>query len=146
MSQNRSRKPVRVLVVDDEPHVAGVISCKFAERGYRVVSAAGAAEALNILRRQHFDLAIVDYLLPGVDGVQLCNELLTRPSLCKMPVIMLTGMPHALTEQRLAAVNIRRIMSKPFSPSDLLRAAEEIMADPRLSIEDDPDASLQAAA
>jgi CheY-like chemotaxis protein len=146
MSQNRLRKHPRVLVVDDEPHVAAVISCKFAELGYRVVSASGAAEALNILRRHRFDLAIVDYLLPGTDGVQLCNDMLSRPTLAKIPVIMLTGLPHALTEQHLSAANIRRIMSKPFSPSDLLKAAEEMIADTRLSIEDDPDASMQAAA
>ncbi len=144
MSQNQSAQSWRVLVVDDEPHIPAIAAHKFAEVGMHVVGVGSAEEALCLLRRGHFDLAIVDYHLSGADGVQLCQSMLSEPRLAQVPVLLLTGQAHALTEQHLAATNIRMILTKPFSPSELLRRATELIEEARLG--EDPDSGLAAAA
>lgn len=144
--QNELQRAWRVLVVDDEPHIAAIVAHKFGESGAEVFAAGDVAEAMTLARSMTFDLVIADYHLPGPDGIALCGELLVNPRTAHWPVLLLSGVVVDFSERHLAATNVRLIVAKPFSPSDLLSKAIELVKASWAETMEDPDAGLATAA
>ncbi len=80
-----------ILIVDDDPNIRRFITESLRLRGYEVESFAAAEEALQELEKHHFDLALLDILLPGTNGLQLCRKLKSLPKTKHLPVIMMTA-------------------------------------------------------
>lgn len=129
--------------MDDEPHIPAIIAHKFGEEGIEVVAVETVEEARRELRGANYDLVILDYHLKGLEGTDL---LAGGGAAAWPPVMLVTGMAHMLTEEHLAPAAIRLVVSKPFSPTELLRRALELMREHRRRREDDPDSGLYAAA
>jgi adenylate cyclase len=85
------RQPARILVVDDNPANLEVLETRLARQGYEVVAAKDGDEALITARAQTPDLILLDVMMPGKDGIEVCRELKTDPSLPFMPVILVTA-------------------------------------------------------
>lgn len=81
----------RILLVDDDPSISRFISEYLRLRGYEVRSFASAEPALAAAAEDSFDLAIIDILLPGTNGLRLCRELRRKPATSDLPVIMMTA-------------------------------------------------------
>src|SRR5580698_9691678 len=77
----------RILIVDDEPQICRVMRAILCTAGYAVADARSGDEALEILRRENFDLILLDVNLPGISGIQTCREIREWSDVC---VIMLT--------------------------------------------------------
>ncbi|MGB7588808.1 MAG: response regulator, partial [Solirubrobacterales bacterium] len=80
--------PARILLVDDEESVQTLLSYPLRKDGYHVTSAFDGQEALERFAEDHFDLVILDLMLPKLDGVEVCRQL-RRHS--QVPIIMLTA-------------------------------------------------------
>ena len=78
----------RILVVEDDDRIAAIVRDGLSRKGYRVELAADGPAALAAVGAQPFDLVVLDLLLPGMDGVEVCQRLRTRGG---PPVIMLTA-------------------------------------------------------
>jgi two-component system, OmpR family, alkaline phosphatase synthesis response regulator PhoP len=122
-------KLYRVVVADDEPHIRHVLEVKLAKAGLNVVMAADGEEALELCRAQTPDLVISDYQMPAMSGLDLCKELFRQPATAKVPVIMLTARGFDLTEADKTKTNIVLVMSKPFSPAEVLAKAMGLLGD-----------------
>src|SRR5918997_896536 len=85
------REPPRVLVVDDNPANLEILETRLARQGYEVVTAKDGDEALVAARAQAPDLILLDVMMPGRDGIQVCRELKADPSLPFMPIILVTA-------------------------------------------------------
>ena len=85
------REPPRILVVDDNPANLEILETRLARQGYEVVTARDGDEALVAARAQTPDLILLDVMMPGKDGIQVCRELKADPSLPFMPVILVTA-------------------------------------------------------
>ncbi|TLM67162.1 MAG: response regulator [Deltaproteobacteria bacterium] len=83
--------PKRILIVDDDPNINRFISESLRLRGYEVQNFASAEPALAALAAHRFDLALLDILLPGTSGLQLCRQLRRNPATADLPVIMMTA-------------------------------------------------------
>jgi two-component system KDP operon response regulator KdpE len=77
----------RILIVDDEPQICRVMRAILCTAGYAVADARSGGEAMEILRRENFDLILLDVNLPGISGIQTCREIREWSDVC---VIMLT--------------------------------------------------------
>ena len=84
-----SRRTQRILVVDDELSAREVLAGMVATLGYDADAAASAQEAIATLRHEHYDLVLTDYLMPGMDGLELVHEIKTM--IPDMPVLVITG-------------------------------------------------------
>lgn len=119
MSEVKTRVPdVRLLIVDDETGFAEVLCKRMARRGVDATPAASGEEAVKVLRRQEFDVAIVDLKLEGMDGIEILKVFkLMAPD---MPVLMLTG--HGSEEARNACMKLgaEGYLSKPIDFERLL--------------------------
>lgn len=118
----------RILVVDDEAHIVQVLSIKLRNAGYDVHSAGDGEEAFEMALRDRPDLVITDFQMPYMTGLELCRALAKDPTTTDVPVIMLTARGYALDDDDLADVNIKNVLSKPFSPRAVVKQVEDLLA------------------
>src|SRR5918996_4112570 len=85
------RDPPRILVVDDNSANLEIMEARLAREGYEVITARDGDDALVTARAQAPDLILLDVMMPGKDGIQVCRELKADPSLPFMPVILVTA-------------------------------------------------------
>jgi len=122
MTQQRT-----ILVADDESHILHVVSLKLRNAGYRVVTAHDGQEALEAAQQERPDLIITDYHMPQLSGLELCRRLKQDASMPAIPVIMLTARGYHLEPQDTEQSGILRMLSKPFSPRQLLATVNEVL-------------------
>src|SRR4051794_32067972 len=77
-----------ILVVDDDPNILQLVNIHLVQAGYEVIKATNGAEALELLKEQHPDLAVVDVMMPGMDGFELTRRLRSEVDI---PVLLLTA-------------------------------------------------------
>ena len=116
-----------VLVVDDEVHIREVISYKLQSAGLEVITARDGKEALELAKSEHPDLMIVDYQMPGLNGLEVCLQLRQDPRVQRIPAIMLTARGLDMAQDELDRADIREVIAKPFSPREVLSCAEELL-------------------
>jgi adenylate cyclase len=85
------REPPRILVVDDNPANLEILESRLARQGYEVITARDGDEALISARHQAPDLILLDVMMPGKDGIEVCRELKADPSVPFMPIILVTA-------------------------------------------------------
>ena len=117
-----------VLVVDDSAETVELLEMLFTRRGYDVMGAGSASEAVARAREKAPGLIISDISMPGVDGYTLLAELRRMPGLEGVPAIALTG--HAMDEDRARALaaGFAVHVAKPVDPDELLRVVRRLTA------------------
>jgi DNA-binding response OmpR family regulator len=111
--------PMRILVAEDNHILATLLSDHLSERGHRVVPAYEGRLASLFCQHRHFDVIVIDLVLPDLDGIEVLEQLQGRHSLPR--VIVITGFPELLKElsTRLAALGVETVIQKPFSFSEV---------------------------
>ncbi len=115
----------RILLVDDEPGLRRTLSDRLRKEGYAVNSAVNGAIALDLARKSHYDIIILDLNLPAKDGLQVCQEL--RREGQNVAVLMLTArdsMADKITGLKSGADDY---MTKPFESAELLARLEALL-------------------
>ncbi|WP_428939937.1 response regulator [Fontivita pretiosa] len=116
-----------ILVADDESHILHVVSLKLRNAGYRVITARDGQEALELAQTEKPDLLITDYHMPQLSGLELCQKLKQTPLTSAIPTIMLTARGYHLEPSDTEKSGILRMLSKPFSPRQLLATVKEVL-------------------
>lgn len=119
--------PQRILIADDEPHIVQVVALKLRNAGFVIIPAADGEEAFELACQEKPDLLITDLQMPYLSGLELCQKLKDRPDTASIPAIMLTARGYSLAPDDLARTNIRTVMSKPFSPRELLENVMSVL-------------------
>src|SRR5215472_15460823 len=114
----------RVLVVDDEASVREVLSQYLELEGFVVLQAAGSLEALRLAQAQPPDLVVLDLMLPGIDGIEVCRRLRTASA---VPIVMLTARGDEADKLTGFALGADDYVTKPFSPRELMARVRAIM-------------------
>lgn len=118
----------RILVVDDDATIIKLLELVLRQAGYVVVIAKSGEEALKLAQQRAPDLAILDVMLPGVDGYTVCRHLRQNPVTALMPILMLTA--QAETRDKLAGFEAGAddYLTKPFDPAELLMRIRVLLA------------------
>ena len=116
-----------ILVADDETHILHVVSLKLRNAGYIVITARDGQEALEMAQHEKPDLIITDYHMPQLSGLELCQRLKQDPATSAIPAIMLTARGYQLDPADTEQSGILRMLSKPFSPRQLLTTVNEVL-------------------
>jgi two-component system alkaline phosphatase synthesis response regulator PhoP len=117
-----------ILVADDETHILHVVSLKLRNAGFKVLTAQDGQEALELAQLEKPDLVITDYHMPQLSGLELCQRLKQDPATNGIPAIMLTARGYHLDPADTEQSGILRMLSKPFSPRQLLATVNEVLA------------------
>ncbi len=117
----------KVLVADDEIHIIHVVAIKLRNNGFEVISAANGAEAFELACEEKPDIIVTDFQMPVMTGLQLVEKLRQCEQTKDIPVIMLTARGFAVEDGQKEDLQISELLSKPFSPKELLRSIEDIL-------------------
>ena len=119
-----SAAPRRILVVDDDPMVATTIQRVLRPEGYQVEVALGGAAALEQAHAHHPDLVVLDLMMPGIDGLEVCRQLRARGSL---PILMLTARSGTADRVRGLDTGADDYLVKPFAYTELLARVRALL-------------------
>jgi phosphate regulon transcriptional regulator PhoB len=117
----------RIFVVDDEPDIVELCSYNLRKEGYDVSSAADGEEALRRIREEKFDLILLDLMLPGLQGVELCRIIRNDQATASLPIIMLTAKTEELDKVLGLEMGADDYVTKPFSPRELLARVRAVL-------------------
>jgi CheY-like chemotaxis protein len=118
----------KILIADDEPHILHVVSMKLRNAGYEVITAVDGAEALELCASEKPDLLITDFHMPVISGMELCKQLRRSAETKDIPTILLTARGFDITSDEMVEAGVQMVLGKPFSPSELLKKAEQLLA------------------
>ena len=116
-----------VLVVDDEEDILQLVTYNLAREGYKVGCAATGEEALRVARAELPDLVLLDLMLPGTDGLEVCKLLKGDPRTARIPVIMLTAKGEEADVVAGLELGAADYVTKPFSPRVLVARVRAVL-------------------
>ena len=115
----------RVLVVDDDATVSDVVRRYLERAGYVVLLAQDGPAALSVFREQRPDLVVLDLMLPGVDGLEVCRRM--RAESRDLPVVMLTALGEEADRVLGLELGADDYVTKPFSPRELVLRVQSVL-------------------
>ncbi len=110
----------RILVVDDEKNILELVRFNLEREGYEVLTATDGAEGLDLARRESPDLIVLDVMLPGMNGLEVCRELHLDPATGNIPIIMLSARAEETDRVLGLEMGADDYIVKPFSPRELI--------------------------
>ena len=110
----------KILVVDDEEPIQELLRFNLEKEGYLVCVAKDGQEALKQVENDQPDLLVLDLMLPGMDGLEVCRKLRSNPKFQQIPIIMLTAKGEEIDKVLGLELGADDYMTKPFSPRELL--------------------------
>lgn len=116
--------PARILIVDDEPSITEFVSYAMQKEGYLTEIASDGEEVLRKIEQQHFDLFILDIMLPGIDGYELCRRIRTKMS---TPILFLSARDTELNKVVGLELGADDYLAKPFGVRELLARTRALL-------------------
>jgi DNA-binding response OmpR family regulator len=114
----------RILVADDDSHIAGLVRMYLDKAGYDVTLAADGEQTQRLLKEQPFDLAVLDIMMPGPDGLQIVRHLRRRS---EMPVIFLSARSSDIDKVAGLQLGADDYVTKPFNPTELVARVQSVL-------------------
>jgi len=117
----------KIIAVDDEQDIIELISYNLSREGFEVTTAMDGEEALKKIRAKSFDLAILDLMMPGIQGMELCRILRNDPRTKGLPIIMLTAKTEEVDRVLGLEMGADDYITKPFSPRELIARIKAVL-------------------
>ncbi len=129
-----------ILVVDDEEPIQELLRFNLEKDGYLVCVAKDGQDALNQVMKDQPDLIVLDLMLPGMDGLEVCRKLRSNPKFQQIPIIMLTAKGEEIDKVLGLELGADDYMTKPFSPRELLARIKARLR--RINSQEEADAQI----
>ena len=121
--------PKKIMVVDDEPYIARVIKFKLEQEGYTVISANDGVTGLEKIREEKPDMVLLDVMMPGMSGYEVCQKIKGDAELAGIPVVILTAKGQERDREQGFSMGASDYITKPFSPNRLLELVKSIVGE-----------------
>jgi two-component system, OmpR family, alkaline phosphatase synthesis response regulator PhoP len=123
MSEHRRQ----ILVVEDEADIRRLVRYNLEQEGYTVLEAADGEEALTLARKQRPHLVVLDLMLPGMNGLEVCRVLRAEERTAKLPVLMLTARATEVDKVLGLEIGADDYVTKPFSPREVVARVKALL-------------------
>jgi CheY-like chemotaxis protein len=118
----------RILVVDDSPTIRKVVSAILARHGYEASSASDGQHALDVLSdSERFDLVLLDFVMPRMNGYQFCRAVRAQDRLCTLPIVLMSAKSDKIREQFVQQTGAIDAITKPFDAQALVAVIENAL-------------------
>jgi CheY-like chemotaxis protein len=120
-----------ILITEDNPHTGLLLEFALEKETFTPIRAVSGSEALNIIAETQVDLIILDAVLPGMDGFELCQRIRSAPKTASTPIIMASAKAQEEYEAKALGLGANAYFQKPLSLSNLIPVVEELIRDSR---------------
>jgi two-component system alkaline phosphatase synthesis response regulator PhoP len=117
----------KILIVDDEEHILELIKFNLENNGFKVICANNGNDALKLAKNEVPQLVLLDLMLPGIDGYDVCREIRRDQSISTMPVIMITAKGEELDKILGLELGADDYITKPFSVRELVARVKAVL-------------------
>jgi DNA-binding response OmpR family regulator len=117
-----------ILIADDDPDIRDLVAFKLEQAGYDVITVDNWLAALTAVRETPPDLAVLDVMMPGMSGIDVCQELRGDASIGALPIILLTARAQEGDVEVGFGAGADDYVVKPFSPRELVSRVEAVLA------------------
>ncbi len=114
----------RILIVDDDPHAVDILTRMLTREGYLCLGVRNGNAALEKARKDKIDVILLDVMMPGMDGLEVCRQLRADEGLRQIPVILLTAKDDIETRSQGMALGVSEYLTKPVSKHELCARIE----------------------
>ncbi len=128
----------QILICDDDPDILDVIELTLSSEGFSCITTHDGEQAWEKIKNNRIDAVIIDYIMPKMNGIDLCKRIKADPLLSSMPVLMLTG--KAETEDKIHGLEAGAddYIAKPFDPNELLARLKSILKRTKVILDTNP--------
>jgi len=119
--------PAKILVVDDTPHNVKLLADLLTVKGYAVVTAASGREALELVDKERPDLVLLDVVMPGMSGYEVCRTIRDNPATTILPVVMVTALDPAQERIKGLDAGADDFLTKPINQAELLARVRSLL-------------------
>ncbi len=119
----------RLLYIEDEEEMIDLVRLILSRRGYEVLGANGGRQGLDMVRKEHPDLVLLDLMMPDMDGWDVYQQMKAEDSTRDIPVIVVTAKAQSI--DKVLGLHIAKVedyIAKPFSPQELIDSVEKVLA------------------
>ena len=117
----------KILIVEDEKDIIKMLDYNLKKEGFRVIDARDGEDALDLAMREHPDLILLDLMLPGMDGLEVCKSLKKESKTSPIPIIMLTAKSQESDKVLGLGLGADDYITKPFSPGELIARIKALL-------------------
>ncbi len=117
----------RILVIDDDPIATKLTEYTLEQESYHVLTATNGLEGLKMAQQEEPDLIILNVMLPGMDGFEVCRRLRAAPETARSPILMLSGRAQQSDIATGFKMGADEYLTKPTEPSEIIRAVESLL-------------------
>ena len=110
----------KILVIEDDPSTLRLIKYTLQQEGYQVLTAPNGLEGLRTAKNEEPDLIILDVLLPGIDGYEICHRLRAEPQTAQLPILMVSGKAREIDKATGLKMGADDYITKPWHRPELL--------------------------
>jgi DNA-binding response OmpR family regulator len=121
----------RILIVEDEDNIALALSHVMGRAGWSVRRVADGDSAVEAIRAEPTDLVLLDVMLPGISGYEVCQQVRLAPDLAAVKILMMTARGNAMERRKGLALGADGFIAKPFDLSDLMSEARRLLSGER---------------
>jgi len=122
------QKSKMILCIEDEPEMIDLIRVILTRRGFEIRGANGGKEGIEIIRKEHPDLVLLDLMMPEMDGWEVYQQMKADEATKNIPVIVVTARAQSI--EKVLGLHIAKVddyIVKPFSPQELLTSVEKVL-------------------
>lgn len=116
-----------IVVIEDEPDILEVIEYNLAREGYGLISCRDGEEGLRAVRKQAPSLVLLDLMLPGLDGIEVCRAIRSDPATSHIPIIMVTAKGEESEIVLGLGIGADDYVVKPFNPKELVARVKAVL-------------------
>lgn len=117
----------RILVVDDEEHILELLEYNLEQEGYQALKADTGEKALDILKKEEVDLVILDWMLPGMNGIDVLKKIRSSENHSQLPVILLTAKGDEISKVLGLEIGADDYLTKPFGVHELFARIKAVL-------------------
>ena len=117
----------RILIVDDEEHILELLEYNLQQEGYKPITADTGEKALELIEAEEIDLVLLDWMLPGIDGIDVLKSIRSSSNNSKLPVILLTAKGDEISKVVGLEIGADDYLSKPFGINELMARIKAVL-------------------
>jgi DNA-binding response OmpR family regulator len=122
-----STKKPTILIADDDPEILTMLGIRLSKKGYQVLEAVDGNQTLNLARKHHPDLVLLDVMMPGKNGWEVAKELRADDEFSNVGIVMLTAIGEKVNEMTSPLYGADEYVDKPFDFADLEARIKKVL-------------------